>query len=52
MSKNNTCHAYATKSAHAPLEKTEIELGELHPEQIEIAVSHCGICHSDWAKRE
>lgn len=43
----STCLAYATTGAQAPLQQTTIELGELRPEQIEIAVSHCGICHSD-----
>jgi len=42
-----TAHAYAATSAKAALEPFEFELGNLHPEDVEIAVTHCGICHSD-----
>jgi len=40
-------HAYASLSQGKPLEPFEYDPGELKPEQVEIAVSHCGICHSD-----
>ena len=40
-------HAYAASAAHAPLEPIDFDPGELGPEDVEIQVSHCGICHSD-----
>jgi len=39
--------AYAALAKGAPLEPFQYEPGPLGPEQVEIAVSHCGICHSD-----
>ncbi len=39
--------AYAAESAHADLQPFEYELGEIGAEDVDIAVSHCGICHSD-----
>jgi uncharacterized zinc-type alcohol dehydrogenase-like protein len=43
----NTAHGYAAQSAKGTLEPFAYELGEIGPEEVEIAVSHCGICHSD-----
>src|SRR5438046_10284811 len=43
----STYNAYAAKSAKAPLEPISFNPGELGPEEVEIKVSHCGICHSD-----
>jgi alcohol/geraniol dehydrogenase (NADP+) len=40
-------HAYAAPAPHAPLEPIDFDPGELGPEEVEIQVSHCGICHSD-----
>ena len=40
-------HAYAAHQANAELEPFEYEPGPLGPQQVEIDVSHCGICHSD-----
>ena len=40
-------YAYAAKSAKSPLELFSFDPGELGPEEIEIKVTHCGICHSD-----
>ena len=40
-------NAYAAKSAKAPLEPFSFDPGELGPEEVEIKVTHCGICHSD-----
>ncbi len=37
----------AAKSAGGKLERHEVDLGPLGDEDVEIAVSHCGICHSD-----
>jgi alcohol/geraniol dehydrogenase (NADP+) len=41
--------AYAAKQAKSQLEPFEYSPGELAPEEVEIAVSHCGICHTDVA---
>ena len=43
----STVKALAATSAKAPLTPFEYEPGPLGDEQVEIAVSHCGICHSD-----
>jgi len=43
----STIKAYAATSAKGPLTPYEFEPGPLGDEDIEIAVSHCGICHSD-----
>jgi uncharacterized zinc-type alcohol dehydrogenase-like protein len=40
-------HAYAAPAPHAPLEPIDFDPDELGPEEVEIQVSHCGICHSD-----
>jgi len=42
-----TYNAYAAKTAKAPLEPFSFNPGELHPEEVEIAVAYCGLCHSD-----
>ena len=39
--------AYAASEAAAKLQPFEFELGEIGEEQVDIEVSHCGICHSD-----
>jgi uncharacterized zinc-type alcohol dehydrogenase-like protein len=39
--------AYAATSARGLLEPYEFDPGDLKPEDVEIKVSHCGICHSD-----
>lgn len=39
--------AYAAKEAGAKLELTDIDLGELGPDEVEIEVDYCGLCHSD-----
>lgn len=40
-------HAYAAPAVGAPLEPFEYDPGPLGPREIEVAVTHCGICHSD-----
>jgi alcohol/geraniol dehydrogenase (NADP+) len=40
-------HGYATTTAKGSLQPFEFDLGELGPEEVEIKVSHCGVCHSD-----
>lgn len=39
--------AYAAKEPKGKFEFFEFDAGELRPEEIEIKVSHCGLCHSD-----
>src|SRR5688572_21323807 len=46
-----TVHAYAASSAGAALTPFEYQLPELGPDHVDIAVSHCGICHSDLSMR-
>ncbi len=42
-----TIHAYAAKAAKSPLEPFSYQVGELASDEVEIKVTHCGICHSD-----
>lgn len=39
--------AYAAQGPGQRLEPFEYEAGEIAPGEVEIAISHCGICHSD-----
>ncbi len=41
--------AYAAKAAKANLEPYRYELGELGTEEVDVRVTHCGICHTDVA---
>ena len=41
--------AYAAKAPKAALEPFTYEPGPLGPQDVEVKVSHCGICHSDLA---
>jgi uncharacterized zinc-type alcohol dehydrogenase-like protein len=41
--------AYAAKGSKQPLEPFEYEPGPIGPHEVEVKVSHCGICHSDLA---
>jgi uncharacterized zinc-type alcohol dehydrogenase-like protein len=43
--------AFAALEPGGKLEPFEFNSGELRPEQVEIKVSHCGICHSDLSMR-
>lgn len=40
-------NAYAATTAKGPLEPFSYDPGALGPEEVEIKVTHCGICHSD-----
>ncbi len=40
-------NAYAAKTAGGTLEPFSYDPGELGPEEVEIKVTHCGLCHSD-----
>jgi uncharacterized zinc-type alcohol dehydrogenase-like protein len=42
-----TFHAYAATRARARLEPFRYEPRPLEADEVEIAISHCGICHSD-----
>ncbi len=44
-----TVHAYAAHSEHARLEPYAYDPGSLGPEEVDVAVTHCGICHTDAA---
>lgn len=44
---NTTIHAYAATQAKGHLAPFTYDPGPLGAEQVEIAVEHCGICHSD-----
>ncbi|OQP46281.1 alcohol dehydrogenase [Niastella yeongjuensis] len=39
--------AWAAQTAHGKLEPFQYEPGPLGPEEVDIAVEYCGICHSD-----
>jgi len=39
--------AYAALRPNGPLEPFSFDPGSLGPEEVEIKVSHCGLCHSD-----
>lgn len=39
--------AWACHSPKQPLELIDFDLGDISPEEIEIAVEYCGLCHSD-----
>jgi uncharacterized zinc-type alcohol dehydrogenase-like protein len=39
--------AWITTAARQPLVLDKIELGPLGSEEVEVAVEHCGLCHSD-----
>ena len=41
--------AWAAKQAAGPLERLDFDPGVLQPEEVEIAVEYCGVCHSDLA---
>src|SRR5271168_4957784 len=42
-----TYNAYAAKTAKGPLKPFSFDPGEIGPEEVEIKVTHCGLCHSD-----
>ena len=44
---SNIIKGYAATAAKAPLSLHEFDAGPLGDEHVEIAVTHCGICHSD-----
>ena len=44
---STTIKAYAALAKGQPLQPFEFEPGPLRAEQVEVKVSHCGLCHSD-----
>ncbi len=40
-------NAFAAQEPKGKLESYSYELGELGSEEVDIKVSHCGVCHSD-----
>ena len=41
--------AHTALSAKGPLEPFDYDLGPLGPQQVDVRVTHCGICHTDSA---
>jgi|GEM_PF-1955785 len=39
--------AWVAKSAKQPMVLETVDLGLLGAEDVEVAVEHCGLCHSD-----
>jgi uncharacterized zinc-type alcohol dehydrogenase-like protein len=46
---SHTIRAYAALGAGTPLQRFDHDPGPLPADEVEIAVEHCGICHSDLA---
>lgn len=44
---NKTIHAYAAYQPKSPLQSFEYTPSTLQADEIEVAITHCGICHSD-----
>ena len=44
---STTTKAWGVSDDHAPVEPMNIERRDLRPNDVAIAISHCGICHSD-----
>lgn len=43
----STIRAWAARAARGRLEPFEYDPGPLGPEEVEVRIEHCGICHSD-----
>jgi uncharacterized zinc-type alcohol dehydrogenase-like protein len=43
----STFNAYAATAVHGQLQPFSFDPGQIGPEEVEIKVSHCGLCHSD-----
>src|SRR6056297_1350738 len=43
----STTHGWIAPAAGEPLQWDQYDLGPLGPDEVEVAVEHCGICHSD-----
>lgn len=42
-----TFHGWAATAAGEPLKEIEYAVGPLRPDQVQVRVEHCGVCHSD-----
>lgn len=42
-------HAYAARTDRGPLEPFEYDAGPLGPEEVDVRVTHAGVCHTDVA---
>jgi alcohol/geraniol dehydrogenase (NADP+) len=42
-----TCHAWVARAHKQPMTLETVDLGPIGPEDVEVAVKHCGLCHSD-----
>ena len=42
-----TVHAYAAQKPSAPFKRFEYDMPEIGPEEVDIRVKYCGVCHSD-----
>jgi uncharacterized zinc-type alcohol dehydrogenase-like protein len=40
-------HAWVTKGVNQPMALETLDPGPIGPEDVEVAVEHCGVCHSD-----
>ena len=49
MSNTTTVNAYAAHEAGGELTPFQFELPEIGPEQVDIRVAYCGVCHSDMS---
>ncbi len=47
MSETTTIAAYAAQESSSPFERFSYEVSDLAPDEVEIDVLYCGICHSD-----
>jgi alcohol/geraniol dehydrogenase (NADP+) len=47
MAMAGNCQAWVAKAAKQPMVLEGIDLGPLGAEDVEVAVDHCGVCHSD-----
>ena len=47
MSETRTITAYAVQESGSPLERFSYEASDLAPDEVDIDVLYCGICHSD-----
>jgi D-arabinose 1-dehydrogenase-like Zn-dependent alcohol dehydrogenase len=39
--------AWVALAANQPMQRETVDLGPLGPEDVEVVVEHCGLCHSD-----
>src|ERR1035441_606646 len=47
MGDTTSYKAWVAKATKQPLALETVELGPLGTEEVEVAVEHCGLCHSD-----